>query len=137
MNGIRRGSRFSIFIFLLALWVSLASAGADPALPRLPPTGCPCWTFEDLSNEFLNDPQDIYCINTQFETEIISKRLTGVTRISSASVVSQLFNDPNTGRCNASFENVRLFNSSFIEDPSVIEECLNDLDQLRKSRPCQ
>jgi hypothetical protein len=52
-------------------------------------------------------------------------------------VVSQLFNDPNTGRCNASFENVRLFNSSFIEDPRVIEECLNDLDQLRQSRPCQ
>ncbi len=101
------------------------------------PTGCPCWTFEDLSNEFLNDPHNIYCINTQFETEIISQRLTGTAHISSASVVSQLFNDPNTGRCNASFENVRLFNSSFIEDPRVIEECLNDLDQLRQSRPCQ
>ena len=136
-NRIRRGSRFSLFIFLLALGGSLASEGAEPASPRHPPTGCPCWTFEELSNEFLNDPHDIYCITSRSETEIISERLTGATHISSASVMPWLFNDPNTGRCNASFENVRLFNSSFIEDPIVIEACLDDLDQLRELRPCR
>ncbi len=135
--GWRRTALLVLGLLVLSPTTWAAEAGADPASPSLSPTGCPCWTFEDLSNEFLNDPQGIYCINTQFETEIISERLTGVTRISSASVVSQLFNDPNTGRCNASFENGRLFNSSFIEDPSVIEVCLNDLDQLRQSRPCR
>ncbi len=135
--GRHRTALLVLGLLVLSPTTWAAEAGADPTLPRLSPTGCPCWTFEDLSNEFLNDPHNIYCINTQFETEIISQRLTGTAHISSASVVSQLFNDPNTGRCNASFENVRLFNSSFIEDPRVIEECLNDLDQLRQSRPCR
>ena len=136
-NGTGRGARFSIFVFLLALGGSPASAGADPASPSYPPTGCPCWTFEELSNEFLNDPHDIYCITSRFETEIISQRLTGPTHISNASVMPQLFNDPDTGRCSASFENVRLFNSSFVEDPLAIEACLDDLDRLRKLRPCR
>jgi hypothetical protein len=125
-NAILRGSGFSVFVLPLAL-------GASPAAEQ---AGCPCWTFADLSREFLDDANDFYCITNRFETEIISRRPTGPTRISSASVMPQLFNDPGTGRCNASFENVGLFNSSFVEDPFAIEACLDDLDRLRELRPC-
>jgi hypothetical protein len=136
-NRIGGRSRVSIIALLLALGCAPASAAADPASPRRPPAGCPCWTFADLASEFLDDANDIHCITDRFETEIISPRPTGPTRISSASVMPQLFNDPDTGRCNASFENIGLFKASFIEDPLAIEACLADLDRLRELRPCR
>ncbi len=132
-----RGTRVSVFALLLALACPPESAAAEPQSPGGEAVSCPCWTFEDLSREFLDDANDIYCITDRFETEIISRRPTGPTGISSAGVMPQLFNDPYTGRCNASLQNVQLFRSSFIDDPFAVEACLDDLYRLRELRPCR
>ncbi len=132
-----RGARVSVIALLLVLACPAKSAAAEPEPPGGPAAGCPCWTFEALSREFLDDANDIYCITDRFETEIISRRPSGPTGISSAGVMPQLFNDPDTGRCNASLQNVQLFRSSFIDDPFAVEACLDDLNRLRELRPCR
>ncbi len=132
-----RGTRVSVFVLLLALACPPESAAAEPDSPGGEAVSCPCWTFEALAREFLDDANDIYCITNRFETEIISRRPGGPTGISSAGVMPQLFNDPYTGRCNASLQNVQLFRSSFIDDPFAVEACLDDLYRLRELRPCR
>ncbi len=135
-DRIARRACASMCLVLLAL-AGPPPAAAEPAPPGETPAGCPCWTFAELAREFLDNANDIYCITDRFETEIISRRAGAPTGISSAGVMPQLFNDPETGRCNASFENVGLFRSSFVADPFAIAACLDDLDRLRERRACR